>query len=108
MPADSTPPQLDPEQRKAALEKATEVRRIRAEVKQMLKAGEVSLPELLDRADGADVLAKMRVQEVLESLPNYGKVKARRLMDELDISRSRRLQGLGHRQRAALLEEFSQ
>lgn len=104
----STPPELDPEQRRAALEKAAEVRRIRADVKQMLKSGEVTLPELLDRADGADALARMRVHEVIESMPNFGKVKARKLMDQLDIARSRRIQGLGHRQRAALLDEFDE
>lgn len=104
----STPPELDPEQRRAALEKAAEVRRIRADVKQMLKSGEVTLPELLDRAEGADALARMRVHEVIESMPNFGKVKARKLMDQLDIARSRRIQGLGHRQRAALLDEFDE
>lgn len=108
MPPSGTPPKLDPEQRKAALQKAVEVRRIRADVKQMLKTGEVTLEELLDRADDADALAKMRVYEVLEAMPSYGKVRTKRLMEELDISRSRRLQGLGHRQRAALLEEFAQ
>lgn len=102
----STPPELDPEQRQAALQKAAEVRRIRADVKQMLKAGEVSLSELLDRAEQADALAKMRVHQVIESMPNFGKVKARKLMERLDIARSRRIQGLGHRQRAALLDEF--
>lgn len=106
----SKPPELDPEQRQAALAKAAEVRRIRADVKQMLKAGEVTLSQLLERADSddADALARMRVHEVLESMPNFGKVKARRLMEQLDIARSRRLQGLGHRQRAALLDEFDQ
>lgn len=102
----STPPELDPEQRRAALAKAAEVRRIRADVKQMLKAGEVTLPELFAKADGAEALARMRVHQVLESMPNFGKVKARKLMEELDIARSRRIQGLGHRQRAALLDEF--
>ncbi len=102
----STPPELDPEQRQAALAKAAEVRRIRAEVKQMLKAGEVTLPELLEKADDADALARMRVHHVIESMPNFGKVKARKLMEKLDIARSRRIQGLGHRQRAALLDEF--
>lgn len=103
-----TPPELDPEQRQAALAKAAEVRRIRADVKQMLKSGEVTLPELLGKADGSDALAKMRVHEVIESMPNFGKVKARKLMEKLDIARSRRLQGLGHRQRAALLDEFGE
>ena len=48
----------------------------------------------------------MRVVEVLEALPNVGKVTAARLMDELKISPTRRVQGLGRRQRAALLDRF--
>ncbi len=99
-------PQLDPEQRAAALAKAAEARRIRAELKQMLKAGEVSLREVLDRSSSAEPLAKMKVAEVLEAMPAFGPVKARRLMEELEIAPSRRLRGLGPRQREALLATF--
>ena len=41
---------------------------------------------------------------VLESLPGLGKVKARRMMEELGISEQRRLQGLGTNQREAVLK----
>ncbi len=99
-------PQLDPEERRAALAKATQARRIRAELKQMLKAGEVTLGDVLSRADDAEPLAKMRVVEVLEAMPAHGPVKARRVMEELDIAPSRRLRGLGSRQRTALLAHF--
>lgn len=99
-------PELDPEQRRAALDKATHARRIRAELKQMLKAGEVSLAEVLARSESAEPLAKMRVVEVIEALPAHGPVKARRVMDELAISPTRRLRGLGTRQRAALIDRF--
>ncbi len=99
-------PELDPEQRRAALAKAAQARRVRAELKQMLKSGEVTLREVLDRAETAEPLAKMKVTEVLESMPSYGKVKARRLMEHLNIASSRRLRGLGSRQREALLQAF--
>ena len=99
-------PELDPEQRAAALAKAAEARRIRAELKQMLKAGEVSLREVLDRSSSAEPLAKMKVADVLEAMPAFGPVKARRLMEELEIASSRRLRGLGPRQREALLATF--
>lgn len=99
-------PELDPEQRQAALVKAKEARRIRAELKQMLKAGEVSLRDVLDRSSSADALAKMKVADVLEAMPAFGPVKARRLMEELEIASSRRLRGLGPRQREALLATF--
>ncbi len=103
MPA---PPQLTPEQRQAALEKAAAARRERAEIKEKLKMGGLTLSELFAMADGSDVVAKMKTIAVLESLPGVGKVKARKLLERFDISESRRIRGLGDKQRAALLGEF--
>lgn len=102
-----TPPQLTPEQRAAALEKAALARRARAEVKERLKMGVLSLPELFREADNNAILAKLKVVAVIESLPGVGKVKAKRLMEELEIAESRRLGGLGTKQRAALLAKFA-
>jgi hypothetical protein len=99
------PPALTPEQRHAALEKAAKVRKERAEVKEKLKMGSLSLAELLKKADKDETVGKMKVVSVLESLPGLGKVKARRLMETVGISESRRLQGLGAKQRAELLKE---
>ena len=101
-------PNLTPEQRNEALAKAAEVRRERAELKDQLKHGGDTLSEVLKRADaGDDVVGKMKVQAVLESLPGIGKVRAKQLMERLEISETRRLSGLGARQRKALLAEFS-
>ena len=99
-------PQLTDEQRRAALAKAAEARRVRAEIKELLKMGTLSLSELLDRSDSDKILAKMKVLSVLEALPTLGKVKARRTMDEVGISESRRLRGLGSQQRAELVARF--
>jgi hypothetical protein len=99
------PPALTPEQRQAALEKAAKVRRERAEVKEKLKLGSLSLAELLQMAEKDETVGKMKVVSVLESLPGLGKVKARRLMETVGISESRRLQGLGAKQRVDLLKE---
>ena len=99
------PPALTPEQRAAALEKAARVRRERAEVKDKLKMGNLSLADLLMEADANETIGKMKVVSVLESLPGLGKVKARRLMETVGISDSRRLQGLGAKQRESLLKE---
>lgn len=101
------PPALTPEQRQAALDKAAKVRRERAEVKEKLKMGSMSLSELLNQAEVNETVGKMKVLSVLESLPGLGKVKARRLMDSVGISESRRLQGLGVNQREALLAHTS-
>ena len=60
--------------------------------------------ELLAKAESDEIVGKMKVLAVLEALPGTGKVKARRLMEHVGISETRRLQGLGAKQREALLE----
>jgi transposase len=98
------PPTLSPEQRQAALEKAAAARKQRAELKDRLKMGSVTLKELLDQGQNNEVIGKMKVLAVLESLPGLGKVKARRVMDEVGISDTRRVQGLGEQQVARKAE----
>jgi hypothetical protein len=102
----ANPPQLTAEQRQAALAKAAVARRARAEVKDQLKMGSLSLPELFTLAGKDETIGKIKVLALLESLPGVGKVKARRVMDDVGIAETRRVQGLGAQQRARLLEEF--
>jgi 5'-3' exonuclease len=98
-------PTLTEEQRKEALAKAAEARKRRAVIKGELKAGKQTLGGLLEKS-GDDIVGKMKVSNVLESLPGVGKVRAQKLMEELDISASRRVRGLGAKQREMLLEKF--
>ena len=100
------PPQLSDEQRQAALAKAAEARRARADLKEKLKMGSLTLKELLDQSDADDIVGKMKVVAVLESLPGVGKVKARRTMEDIGISETRRVRGLGDQQRRELLKAF--
>ena len=99
-------PSLTPEQRRDALAKAAEARKKRAEIKGQLKAEKLGLRDVLNRSSD-DILGKMKVSAVLEALPGVGKVRARKIMERLDISASRRVRGLGSKQREALLDEFS-
>jgi hypothetical protein len=99
-------PTLSDEDRKAALAKAAEARRKRAELKAELKSGKRNLKDVLSK-NNDDTVGKMKVSNVLESLPGVGKVRARKLMEKLDISASRRIRGLGAKQRESLLAEFS-
>lgn len=99
-------PTLTEDQRKEALAKAAEARKRRAELKAQLKSEKTSLREVLGR-QGDDIIGKMKVSSVLEALPGVGKVRARKIMERLDISTSRRVRGLGAKQRDALLSEFS-
>lgn len=98
-------PTLTDEQRKAALEKAAQARHVRAELREKVKTGKVSLKEVLDSTD--PIAERMKVSALIESLPGYGKAKAAKIMDELGISATRRVKGLGARQREQLLEALT-
>ncbi|EKX90044.1 mIHF family protein [Corynebacterium durum F0235] len=99
-------PKLTDEQRKEALAKAAEARKARAELKEKLKRGGTNLKEVLDQAESNETIGKTKVSAILEAMPKVGKVKAKEIMDELEIAQTRRLRGLGDRQRRALLERF--
>jgi hypothetical protein len=101
------PPQLTAEQRAAALAKAAEARRARAEAKELLKTGTLRLSELFEQADNDDILAGLKVERVIASMPGTGKIMAKRMMETLGIAENRRIRGLGDKQREALLAEFS-
>ncbi|MEN3357318.1 MAG: hypothetical protein V7637_1300 [Mycobacteriales bacterium] len=100
-------PPLTPEQRAAALEKAAAARKARAEIKERLKRGGASISEVLSAGETDDVIGKMRVSAVLESMPSVGKARAQRIMERLEISPTRRVRGLGAKQRSALEREFA-
>ncbi len=98
-------PQLTDEQRKEALEKAAAARHARAELREKIKNGQVTLEEVLDSDD--PIAARLKVSALIESLPGYGKAKAAKIMAELGISSTRRVKGLGARQREQLIEALS-
>jgi hypothetical protein len=100
-------PPLTPEQRTAALEKAAAARRARAEVKNRLKYSQGSLGDVIKEGQTDEVIGKIKVSALLEALPGVGKVRARQIMEEIGISESRRVRGLGANQIAALVERFN-
>lgn len=99
-------PKLTPEQRAAALEKAAAARATRAEVKKRLKYQSATVSEVVKLASDDEAIAKMRVIELLESLPGVGKIKARRIMADVGIAESRRVGGLGPHQINKLVAQF--
>ena len=100
-------PPLTPEQRQAALEKAAAARRVHAELKDKLKHSATSLRAILDSGETDEIVGKMKVSALLEAMPGVGKVRAARIMAKLEISPSRRVRGLGAKQRSALEREFA-
>jgi hypothetical protein len=101
------PPKLTEEQRRAALEKAARARRVRAEVKELLKTGSMTVHQLFERADRDELVAGLKVESLIAAMPGTGKIKAKRMMESMGIAENRRIRGLGGRQREALIEEFS-
>lgn len=105
-------PPLSPEKRAEALKKAAEARRERAAVKTRLKESTGrrgdEIRKVLEEAESNETIGRMRVTALLESLPGVGKVKAQQIMEEIGISPSRKLRGLGSHQAQRLIEHFSE
>jgi len=102
-------PQLTPEARQAALEKAAQARRERAEVKNRLKNSGASLSEIVAAGrDSNEVIGKMKVIDLLCAMPGVGKVRAKQIMEKIGIADTRRVRGLGDKQVAALKAEFEE
>lgn len=100
-------PTLTAEQRSAALEKAAAARQLRADLKARLKSSTADLEEVIRESKVNEVVAKLRVVDLLQSMPGVGKVRAHEIMQRLGIADSRRLRGLGTHQTAGLLAEFA-
>lgn len=99
-------PKMTDEQRAAALARAGEARRVRAEIKQLLKTGSLSLEEVFARAEADDLVAGIKIGSLIVSMPHMGKVKAKRLLEELGIDDGKRIRALGSRQKESLLGSF--
>ena len=99
-------PTMTPEQRQAALEKARIVRTQRSELTKKIQMGVKKPAEVLDEVSDP-IVGRMKVKSFINAVPGYGKVKAEKLMAELGIQESRRLQGLGSRQMQGLKEALS-
>ena len=99
-------PVLTPEQKREALKKAQEVRSKRAKVREDLKSGKISLENIFEDVED-EAIGKMRVAYLLESLPRIGRVRTQQIMEEVGIDESRRVRGLGVRQKEALLKKLA-
>ena len=96
-------PKMTDEQRAAALDKAKETRRKRAEVRMKIKAGKLTAKKALAKRDDP-IIGKIKVIQFIQSFPGFGKAKAEKLMAEIGIAENRRLSGLGDKQVASLIE----
>lgn len=94
-------PNITDDQRRAYLEKAKEARRARALIKKDLASGSMTFTQAVDDPYGR----KIRVYDLLRSLPGIGPKHASSIMGAIGICETKRAAGLGRRQRA-LLESY--
>jgi DNA uptake protein ComE-like DNA-binding protein len=99
-------PELSPEARAEALEKAKAARLRRAKIREELKAKNITVAEVLEMREDP-IVGRMKISTLIETLPGYGKAKAQRIMKDLQIAESRRIRGIGERQREALLQRLT-
>jgi hypothetical protein len=83
-----------------ALNRANEVRALRAQLKRDLKAGRVSIGALL--LDPPPYLETAKIFDMLLAVPKYGRVKATKILNSCRVSPSKTFGGLSERQRAEL------
>lgn len=95
---------LTPAERQAARQKALDARTARAKVKSDFAKGTLSLAQVFERSDADEAVARMRTIDLLTSLKSIGEIRAQSIMEQCEISLNRRLRGLGHRQRTALID----
>lgn len=95
------PPDVD---RAAASRAAIAARRARAAIKEAVAAKARSAVDVLDAGERnpESAEARMRVRELLASIPGIGPVRSTKILQQLGVSESKRVGGLGIRQRARL------
>ncbi|MGN6407216.1 MAG: guanylate kinase [Curtobacterium sp.] len=104
VPAHRNPPEVD---RVAAAAAAVAARRARAAVKAAVAAEDRSALEVARTAwsdQDAPAEKSLRVRDLLTSLPGIGPARAESIMGDLRIAPSKRLGGLGTRQRSELAD----
>ena len=94
-------PERSRDQRMDALRQANGIRTARAQLKRDLKAGRVTIQDLLSAPPEYILTAK--VFDVLLAVPKYGRVKANRVLNQCRISPAKTIGGLSERQRVELV-----
>jgi len=98
------PPRLSTRARRRAGEKAVLARQDRAKVKELVALGELFFFDLFK--DERKSIARMKLMDLLQSVPGIGQARAQLIFERTNISPSRRIGGVGHRQIELLRQEF--
>ncbi len=98
------PPRLSSRARRKAGEKAVLARQDRAKVKEQVASGELFFFDLFK--DERKSITRMKLVDLLQSVPGIGQARAAIIFERTKISPSRRIGGVGHRQIELLRQEF--
>jgi guanylate kinase len=98
------PPRLSSRARRKAGEKAVLARQDRAKVKEQVASGELFFFDLFK--DERKSITRMKLVDLLQSVPGIGQARAQIIFERTKISPSRRIGGVGHRQIELLRQEF--
>jgi hypothetical protein len=100
-------PTLTAQQRQDALRQAIAARAARKQLLKAVACGQESIPGVLGRAKTDTIVGRTKVTALLSSLPGFGPAKVTALMQRTGIAPSRRIAGLGQRQRQALCDALA-
>lgn len=98
------PPRLSRRSRRKAGQRAVAARQERAKVKEQIAKGEIFFFDLF--VDDRKSITRMKLVDLLQSVPGIGQSRAEIILERTGISPSRRIGGVGHRQLELLRQEF--
>jgi len=98
------PPKLSRRSRRKAGQRAVAARQERAKVKELITKGEIFFFDLF--TDDRKSITRMKLIDLLQSVPGVGRSRAEIILERTGISPSRRIGGVGHRQLELLRQEF--
>lgn len=94
-----------PNGREEALALAQQLRAARESVTERIRSGDIDVREVLGSED--PLVGRVKVVSVVENVPGLGKVKARRILDEVGVSAALKIHQLDGATRRALLDHLT-
>lgn len=100
-------PFISKEKREESLKKARHYKIQRSKIKKSLKNGEIHLCDIFENnEDMKDIVANIKIVDIVKSLPGIGEIKAKNILKKLCISEKKTLKGLGEKQRENFKKYF--
>lgn len=92
---------------RVAAEWAERARKARLDLREALRSGDLSLDQVIETSRTEDLIGRVKLLWVLESLPGAGKVATRRRLDALGMDGSWPLSRFTEEQHKVLVDAFT-